>query len=69
MSGVTSIEKYGVDYNENHAWSIVKLPNGKKVVGSRWLYKTKFSLDDTIDRHKDLLLEWTIKRPLLLLLK
>lgn len=37
---------------ENHTWSIVKLPNGKKPVGSRWVYKTKFNSDGTIDRHK-----------------
>ena len=37
---------------KNHTWCIVKLPTGKKVVGSCWVYKTKFILDGPIDRHK-----------------
>ena len=37
---------------QNQTWSIVKLPKGKHVVGSRWVYKTKFKSDGTIDRHK-----------------
>jgi hypothetical protein len=37
---------------QNQTWSIVKLPKGKHVVGGRWVYKTKFNSDGTIDRHK-----------------
>jgi hypothetical protein len=37
---------------ENQTWTIVKLPNGKKPVGSRWVYKTKFNSDGTVNRHK-----------------
>ncbi|XP_070668984.1 uncharacterized mitochondrial protein AtMg00820-like [Malus domestica] len=39
----------------NKKWSIVKLPPGKKVVGSRWVYKTKFKDDGSIERHKAIL--------------
>ena len=38
--------------HENHTWTTVKLPRGKKAVGSRWVYKTKFNSDGTIERHK-----------------
>ncbi|XP_028948069.1 uncharacterized mitochondrial protein AtMg00810-like [Malus domestica] len=38
--------------NENNTWTIVKLPKGKKVVGSCWVYKTKFHSDGTIERNK-----------------
>ena len=38
--------------DENKTWSIVSLPKGKKVVGSRWIYKTKFHSDGSIERHK-----------------
>ncbi|CAL9000577.1 unnamed protein product [Prunus brigantina] len=38
--------------DENQTWSIVKLPKGKKVVGCRWVYKTKFNSDGSIERHK-----------------
>ncbi|KAM1263125.1 hypothetical protein ACFX13_028839 [Malus domestica] len=38
--------------NDNQTWSVVDLPNGKKVVGSRWIYKTKFNFNGSIERHK-----------------
>ena len=38
--------------DENKTWSVVQLPKGKKVVGSRWIYKTKFNSDGSIERHK-----------------
>ena len=40
----------------NQTWSIMKLPQGNKVVGSRWIYKTKFKADRSIERHKAKLL-------------
>ncbi|KAM1449230.1 hypothetical protein ACFXTH_007767 [Malus domestica] len=36
---------------ESH-WSLVQLSPGKKVVGSHWIYKTKFKADGSIKRHK-----------------
>ncbi|KAK9911087.1 hypothetical protein M0R45_035010 [Rubus argutus] len=38
--------------DENKTWSVVRLPKGKKAVGSRWIYKTKFHSDGTVERHK-----------------
>lgn len=37
---------------ENHTWSIVQLPAGKKAVGSKWIYKTKFLSDGSVERCK-----------------
>jgi len=37
---------------ENHTWTIVSLPAGKEAVGCRWIFKTKFKSDGTVDRHK-----------------
>ncbi|KAM1584397.1 hypothetical protein EV2_038818 [Malus domestica] len=37
---------------ENHTWSLVQLPLGKKAIGSRWIYKTKFKADGSNERHK-----------------
>ena len=36
----------------NSTWSITKLPPRKKAIGCKWLFKTKFSSDGTIERHK-----------------
>jgi Reverse transcriptase (RNA-dependent DNA polymerase) len=36
----------------NKTWEITKLLVGKKPVGCKWVYKTKYKCDGTIDRHK-----------------
>lgn len=33
-------------------WSIVDLPPGKIPIGCKWVYKVKFNVDGTIERHK-----------------
>ena len=38
--------------NDNQTWSVVDLPKGKMAVGSRWIYKTKFHSNGSIERHK-----------------
>jgi hypothetical protein len=37
---------------ENKTWSIVLIPPGKHAVGSRWIFKTKFNSNGSINRHK-----------------
>jgi len=36
----------------NGTWSLAKLPKGKRAIGCKWLYKTKYHSDGSIDRHK-----------------
>eukprot|EP01018_Ginkgo_biloba_P009783 Gb_07759 [translate_table: standard] len=36
---------------KNKTWDLVKLPAGKKVIGCRWVYKTKYRADGSIDKH------------------
>jgi hypothetical protein len=36
----------------NKTWTIEPLPAGKQPISCRWLYKTKFRPDGSIDRHK-----------------
>ncbi|GJR16600.1 retrovirus-related pol polyprotein from transposon TNT 1-94 [Tanacetum coccineum] len=42
---INSIEKNGT-------WKLVNLPEGKKAIGLKWIFKTKLHLDGTIQRHK-----------------
>lgn len=37
---------------EKNTWSITTPPPHKKPIAYRWLYKTKYNHDGTIDRHK-----------------
>jgi len=37
---------------KNNTWDLVKLPHGKQPIGCRWLFKLKFKVDGSIDKHK-----------------
>ena len=36
----------------NHTWDLVPLPKGQKIVRCKWVYKTKYAIDGSIDKHK-----------------
>ncbi|GJT23079.1 retrovirus-related pol polyprotein from transposon TNT 1-94 [Tanacetum coccineum] len=36
----------------NGTWELVTLPPGKKAIGCKWVYKTKYNSDSTVERHK-----------------
>ena len=42
---IASIEK-------NQTWELVDLPNGRDVIGLKWIYKTKYNDDGSIQKHK-----------------
>jgi hypothetical protein len=37
---------------ENHTWTLQPLPSGKTPIGYKWVFKTKFQADGSIERHK-----------------
>eukprot|EP00253_Pinus_taeda_P022296 PITA_22296 len=37
----------------NKTWDLVDLPKGKKVIGVKWVYKTKCNAEGKIERHKE----------------
>jgi len=41
----------------NDTWDLVNLPKGKEVIGTKWVYKTKYKSDGTIDKYKARLVE------------
>lgn len=37
---------------ENQTWDITTLPPGKKPIGTKWLFKTKYLPDGSVERYK-----------------
>ena len=37
---------------KNQVWEVVPRPEGKKVVGSRWIYKVKHAVDKSVEKYK-----------------
>jgi hypothetical protein len=40
---------------ENDTWDLVPLPKGRKLVKCKWVYRTKYASDRSVERHKALL--------------
>jgi hypothetical protein len=38
---------------KNQTWELVELPENKVPIGSKWLYKSKFKADGSIDKYKE----------------
>jgi hypothetical protein len=38
--------------NENNTWILVPKPKDRKIISSKWAYKTKYNIDGTIERYK-----------------
>ena len=36
----------------NETWELIVFPHKKKVIGVKWVYKTKCNVEGKIDRHK-----------------
>ena len=47
-----AIEEELDSLEKNHTWELVNLPEGKNVVGSRWVFKEKRGANGEINRHK-----------------
>ena len=37
---------------KNQVWEAVPRPEGKKVVGSKWIYKVKHAADGSVEKYK-----------------
>ena len=38
--------------NKNDTWELMELPEGRKKVGVKWIYKTKFNENGKVDKYK-----------------
>ncbi|KAH9317347.1 hypothetical protein KI387_019116, partial [Taxus chinensis] len=37
---------------KNQMWALVDLPKGKDMIGVKWVYKKKYNVDGTVQKHK-----------------
>ena len=37
---------------ENNTWDLVPLPKGRKLIRYKWVYRTQYGPDGSIDKHK-----------------
>ena len=38
--------------SKNEVWDLVPLPEGRKAIGCKWVYKTKRNADGEVERYK-----------------
>ena len=49
---IGALEKEMHSIKANKVWELVDLPEGKKTVGCKWVFKHKLDVDGSIERHK-----------------
>ena len=49
---VAAMEDEMKSLDEQNTWELVTKPTGVKVLGNRWVYRTKLNSDGSVDRHK-----------------
>lgn len=47
-----AMQKEMESLHANKVWDLVELPENKKAVGSKWVFKVKVDADGTVERHK-----------------
>ena len=54
----------------NGTWCLTDLPPGRKAISCKWIFKTKYCFDGSLDKYKArLVIQGCSKRPALIILK
>lgn len=52
LKWVEAMKDEMLSLKENNTWTLVQLPHGKKVVRSKWIFKTKYNSDGELEKYK-----------------
>jgi hypothetical protein len=50
--GIKAMDEEMAALDANRTWELVPLPEGKKAIGCKWVYKVKHNSDGSISRYK-----------------
>lgn len=37
---------------KNKTWTLIKRPNDQKIIDNKWVYKTKYNVDGSVEKYK-----------------
>ena len=49
---ITAMKEGLLMIERNKTWELVNRPQNKKIIGVKWMYKTKLNVDGSINKHK-----------------
>ncbi|XP_057724087.1 uncharacterized protein LOC130940056 [Arachis stenosperma] len=52
LSWVNTMKKVLVQFEKNEVWTLVPCPNGKKVTGTKWIFRNKLGEDGSVVQNK-----------------
>ena len=53
----STMEEEMESFGKNKTWDLVALPNGRKLIGSKWVFKKKMNLARKVEKYKSRLVE------------
>ena len=49
---MSAMKKELVVIEKNHTWELVEKHNNKKIIGMKWVFRTKLNPDGSMNKHK-----------------
>jgi len=44
---------------KNNTWELVEMPQDRKIIGLKWVFRTKLNVDGSINKHKAILVGYS----------